>query len=32
MCLVAERCWEPVGWACREHAWRFARLGAILEA
>jgi hypothetical protein len=25
--LVAERCWDQVGWALEEHAWRFERLG-----
>jgi deoxyribodipyrimidine photo-lyase len=22
-CVVAERCWDQVGWALEEHAWRF---------
>jgi hypothetical protein len=25
--LVAERCWDQVGWALEEQAWRFERLG-----
>jgi hypothetical protein len=23
MCVVAERCWDRVGWAIEEYAWRF---------
>jgi NAD(P)-dependent dehydrogenase (short-subunit alcohol dehydrogenase family) len=28
VCLVAEHCWDPVGLAIADHAYRFERLGA----